>query len=328
MKRFELKPGDLIMSCSGTMGKIAIAPNKLRVGIINQALLKLTPNKNLDTKFLKYWMKSTNFQNSIKKYSKGVAIKNIASVKILKQIEVPLPPLPEQIRIVKILDEVFSKIELAKKNTEKNLQNSKELFESYLQNIFEKGGDNWEEKKIEEIAKIEKNKNNRNNLPYVGMEDIESNSGKFLGSKKIKNVKSSTFHFSSGHILYGRLRPYLNKILIPNFEGHCSTEIFPIKTSKAININFLFYWFLQQSTVEKINKTCTGTRMPRANMKKVFKNFTIKFPKSLATQKQIVIELDALSEKTKNLEDIYQQKIDDLDELKKSVLQKAFAGEL
>lgn len=80
MKRFELKAGDLIMSCSGTMGKIAIVPKNFRRGIINQALLKLTPSQNVMNVFLKLWMQSQSFQDSLKECSQGAAIQNVASV--------------------------------------------------------------------------------------------------------------------------------------------------------------------------------------------------------------------------------------------------------
>ena len=102
MTRFELNSGDLIMSCSGTMGKIAIVPENIKKGIINQALLKLTPSKKISTVFLKLWMQSENFQESLKEYSGGAAIQNVASVAILKQIEIPLPTLPDQQPIVSI----------------------------------------------------------------------------------------------------------------------------------------------------------------------------------------------------------------------------------
>ena len=104
MKRFELKSGDLIMSCSGTMGKMAIVPEKIKKGIINQALLKLTPSKKISTVFLKLWMQSGSFQDSLKACSQGAAIQNVASVKILKEIKIPIPSLPTQHRIVSILE--------------------------------------------------------------------------------------------------------------------------------------------------------------------------------------------------------------------------------
>ncbi|BAZ83160.1 restriction endonuclease subunit S [Sphaerospermopsis kisseleviana CS-549] len=165
----------------------------------------------------------------------------------------------------------------------------------------------WEVKKLGEICEIEKNQGIYNNLPYVGMENIESNTARFIGSYQPQTVKSSTFRFNPNHILYGRLRPYLNKVLAPNFEGHCSTEIFPIKPSECLSKNFLLYWLLMDSTVNNINKTCTGARMPRANMTAVFE-FDFPVP-PLPEQKRIVAILDeafegidrAISNTEKNL---------------------------
>ena len=98
------------MSCSGTMGKVAIIPNEFKKGIINQALLKISPSNKILNVFLKLWMESTSFQESLKKHSGGAAIQNVASVSTLKNIEIPLPPLSEQRRIVSILDKCFSAI--------------------------------------------------------------------------------------------------------------------------------------------------------------------------------------------------------------------------
>lgn len=328
MRRFELKSGDLIMSCSGTMGKIAIVPENIKKGIINQALLKLTPSpKKISTVFLKLWMQSESFQDSLKEYSGGAAIQNVASVAILKQIEIPLPPLPEQKRIVAILDEAFAALAKAKANAEQNLKNAKELFESYLQGVFENKGEGWEEKTLGEVCEYDKNSNKRDDLPYVGLEDIQSNTGKFIGPFEPRSMKSLTFYFNEAHVLYGRLRPYLNKVLLPDFEGHCSTEIFPIKPKKnVLDRGFLFRWLIAAKTMKKINATWTGATLPRANMSTVLE-FKINLP-SFKEQKAIVQKLDELSTEIKKLEAIYIQKINDLEELKKSVLQKAFSGEL
>lgn len=103
MKRFQVNPGDLIMSCSGTMGKVSIIPENAPKGVINQALLKLTPKSGVSNKFLKYC-----FENSVTKQmnstARGGAIQNVASVNVLKDIEIQVPSLPEQQRIVAILD--------------------------------------------------------------------------------------------------------------------------------------------------------------------------------------------------------------------------------
>lgn len=101
MKRFEIKPGDVIMSCSGTMGKTSLVPDGIEPGVINQALLKLSPKRDrLLASYLKYWMESRSFQDLLGINSGGAAIKNVASVKILKAISMRLPPIRVQEHIV------------------------------------------------------------------------------------------------------------------------------------------------------------------------------------------------------------------------------------
>lgn len=104
MKRFEVKPSDIIMSCSGTMGKTQIIPHNAKRGIINQALLKLNPNSNLTSDYLKLLMDSNIFQDKLFSNVGGAAIQNIASVKVLQNIVIPLPPLSVQSRIVERIE--------------------------------------------------------------------------------------------------------------------------------------------------------------------------------------------------------------------------------
>ncbi len=127
-------------------------------------------------------------------------------------------------------------------------------------------------------------------LPYVGLEDIVSGEGRFTGSVKPKKVQSSTFRFTSEHILYGRLRPYLNKVYLPDFDGHCSTEIFPIRPASNVDRRYLYYWLSMEATVKEIDRTCTGARMPRANMDEILE-FPIPLP-PLSEQQRIVAVLD------------------------------------
>ena len=102
MKRFELKCGDLLMSCSGTMGKIAIVPQNIKRGIINQALLKITPNENVILKeYLKLIIGSDYFQKLLIGLSSGAAQVNVPSVKILKNIIMPVPNINTQKEILK-----------------------------------------------------------------------------------------------------------------------------------------------------------------------------------------------------------------------------------
>lgn len=314
----KIKKPSITVSARGTIG---FSVKRLETFFPVVRLIVVTPKnlKELELDFLDYSLKNINFKHS------GSSIPQL-TVPMIRDYEIPLPPLPEQQRIVSILDEAFAAIAMAKANAEQNLKNAKELFESYLQGVFDKKGDCWEHKKLGEVVKYDKNQSIHKGLPYVGLEHIESNSGRFIGSVESQEVKSSTFYFDEHHVLYGRLRPYLNKVLLPDFKGHCSTEIFPITVNRQVAREFLFHWLIAGSTVKMIDATSTGARMPRANMNQVLE-FDFAFP-SIKEQQTIVRQLDALRAETKKLEAIYQKKIEDLEELKKSILQKAFAGEL
>ena len=148
----------------------------------------------------------------------------------------------------------------------------------------------WEIKKLGDVCEFDKAQGIHRGLPYVGLEHIESHTARFIGSANPQLAKSATFRFSDQHILYGRLRPYLNKALAPDFEGHCSTEIFPLKPSRELSREYLLYWLLADETCERINATCTGARMPRAQMNEVL-GFDFPIP-PLAEQQRIVGVLD------------------------------------
>lgn len=136
MSRFELRSGDLIMSCSGTMGRVAITPEGIKRGIINQALLKLSPIQDLVAEFLKYWMESGSFQEQIAMHSQGAAIKNVASVKVLKKIDVPLPNISAQDKIVSRLDDFSQQTQHLETIYQQKLTALSELKQSILQKAF------------------------------------------------------------------------------------------------------------------------------------------------------------------------------------------------
>lgn len=180
LKRFILSPGDLIMSCSGTMGKIAIVPDGVKTGIINQALLKLTPTEKIDINYLKYWLESESFQFTLNENTHGAAIKNVASVSVLKAIEIPLPPLAEQKRIAAILD----KADAIRRKRQQAIQ----LADDFLRAVFlEMFGDpvtnakGWEEAVLKDIADIRSgvtkgkkiNPDDAVTLPYMRVANVQ-----------------------------------------------------------------------------------------------------------------------------------------------------------
>ncbi len=148
----------------------------------------------------------------------------------------------------------------------------------------------WSVTRLGDICTVEKSLGIHKNLPYVGLEHIEGGTGRFLGSRRPTSVKSSTFKFSPQHVLFGRLRPYLNKVMLPDFGGHCSTEIFPLRPSTTLSREFLRYWLTSEATVARIDATSTGARMPRANVSAVL-SFELPVP-SISEQRRIVGILD------------------------------------
>lgn len=137
MIRFELKPGDIIMSCSGvTLGRVAIVPDGIKRGIINQALLKLTPKKNVSVHFIKHWLRSPIFQKIIFDFAGGAAIPNVPSAKILKDIQIPFPSLKEQEKVVNDIELILVETQKLELIYHQKLNDLEELKKSILQKAF------------------------------------------------------------------------------------------------------------------------------------------------------------------------------------------------
>ena len=260
---------------------------------------------------------AATLKEKLLKLSSKTTIDFVSTGKV-KELTIPVPSLLEQGRIVEVLDAAFAKIDALKENAQKNLENAKALFQQVLkQELTPKP--NWQTKKLGEVCKYIKEQGS-----YLGMEDIEPETNKYLGKLIPKNVKSTTFKFHQGYVLFGRLRPYLRKVLTPKFEGHCSTEIFPIQPCQDINCEFLRFWFLDN--IDDINRTCTGARMPRANMNDVL-NFVISYPQ-IDEQEEIVLKIENITQKSNKVIANAEKTIAECDALKQAVLRRAFNGEL
>jgi type I restriction enzyme S subunit len=337
MKRFELLSGDLIMSCSGTMGKVAIVPNGIQKGIINQALLKLTPKNNLIIRFLRYWMSSEDFQISISLHSQGAAIKNVASVQVLKTISLPCPELSEQKRIVQILDETFEKIDTLKANAERNLQNAKELFQSALTDEL-KLKEGWEVKKLKEIGnaqtgttpKTVDKENFGDFIPFIKPADIDiTGNGAIrydhdgLSEKGLRTGRKMV----TGSILMVCIGATIGKVGFVDRDVSCNQQINSLTVKEGFSTKFIYYALSTKAFFDQVLHNAAQATLPIINKGK-WETLTISFPKSIKVQQSIVDHLDALSAHCKELEANYQKTIAQCDEMKKAVLGKAFRGEL
>lgn len=279
------------------------------------------------------WIVFYFYLTDLTKHTTGLTVPKLNQAN-LRDIEIPLPTLPEQRRIVAILDEAFEAIAKAKENAKKNLQNSKELFESYLQSIFTKPGEVWEKNKLGEVCEIssklvDPRKPEFQNLIHIGAGNIEPQKGTLSDLRTAKEEKliSGKFLFNESMVLYSKIRPYLKKVVNCDLQGLCSADIYPLLPLKEKMIkNYLYHLLLTRDFTEYAIAGSQRAGMPKVNREHLFAYIFYLPP--LKVQKSIVAKLDALSSETKKLEVIYQKKLDDLDELKKSILKKAFNGEL
>ena len=303
----------IILSTRAPIGHLAINETPMST---NQGCRGIVPSKKLDTWYLYYFLKKN--VKLLDSLGTGATFKEL-STKALAGIKIPLPPLPEQQRIVSILDEAFAAIAKAKANAERCLSLSKALFESYLQRMFENG--DWETKTINQISKnlnskrvpITKNKRKCGNIPYYGASGIVDYVANYLFDEDLLCVSED------GANLLARTYPIAFSISGKSWvNNHAHVLKFSnIDTQKFVEVYI---------NSIRIDDYVSGMAQPKLNQAMLNK-IPIPLP-SLKNQQNIVRQLDALRAETQKLEVVYQKKIADLEELKKSILHKAFAGEL
>jgi type I restriction enzyme S subunit len=288
----------------------------------------------ISPKFLHYHMQ-LHWKSLGTKKQYGSAT-NFIKIGNFKEYEVEFPPLPEQQRIVSILDECLAAIDKAKANAEQNLKNAKELFESYLQGVFEKKGDDWEEKIIKEVCELKSGITISTNLERTEGDVLYVKVGDMTLPENEVEINTSSRFVNSSEIKANQIIPN-SAIIFPKRGGAIATNkkrkivkatIVDLNTmaiipSSKIDADYFFHWF----QLIDLNTISNGTSIPQINNYS-FDEVRIPFPKSLKEQQTIVRQLDTLRAETQKLEAVYQKKIADLEELKKSILQKAFAGEL
>jgi len=337
LKRSQLQTNDILFSIAGALGRIGIVRDEIIPANTNQALaiIRLKNNSCVSVNYLAKYFNSNLISDEIEKLKGGAAQQNL-SLTQLNDLEIPFPPLPEQQRIVAILNEAFAVIAKAKANAEKNLKNAKELFESYLQSVFENKGEDWEEKTLKDLTTILGDGLhgtpkytpdgdyffiNGNNLTKGGIEFKESTKRVSIDeyNKHKKKLTDRTVLVSINGTL-GNVAFYKGEKIILG-KSACYFNL-----KETVDKNFIQYVLFSPKFLTYANKEATGATIKNVSLK-TMREFLVPLP-SIRTQQAIVQKLDALSTETQKLEAIYRQKINDLEELKKSILQKAFNGEL
>jgi type I restriction enzyme S subunit len=331
----EIFEGDCLVSrLPDPVGRACVLPNtgERMITAVDCTIIRFDRKQLIPDWFL-YYSLSNDYQKEIQKQVTGATRQRI-SRKNLGLVSVPLPPLPEQQRIVSILDEAFAAIAKAKANAEQNLKNAKELFESYLQGVFENGG--WDTKKLNEITEVKDGTHDspkyiKEGIPFVTQKNIKLNGLSFHDTKFITDADHEKFYKRSnvtyGDILISMIGANRGMAAIVDDKRTFSIKnVGLIKSSKNINMNYLLYFLKSSIAMKYVLYMSNGGAQEFVGLT-ALRSFPIPFP-SLNEQQTIVRQLDALRAETQKLEAMYQKKIADLEELKKSILQKAFLGEL
>ncbi len=311
-------------------------------GALANNLFRLIPNSSfeINSEFLYYFLLSPFFQGHIQKMMNGAAMPAI-SFGMINNINFPLIEITQQKRIVKLIDRAFEAIDKAKANAEQNLKNAKELFESYLQNTFDNESDDWVTSTIGETCNLMTGGTpSRSKKEYFDNGTINWLVSGDINKKEIYDCEGKItelgFENSNTKILplnsvmialngQGKTRGTVAMLRIKATCNQSLVSIYP-KDDNEILPELIFsnlegrYIEIRKMTGDSGNDR-RGLNMP------LIRKIKFSYPKSITKQKQIVTKLDTLSDETKKLEAVYQQKIDDLDELKNSILQKAFNGE-
>lgn len=332
--------GTLLMSFKLTLGKTAFAECDLYT---NEAIAAIfIKNKNINKYFLDYVLKFTDLEKYVDNAVKGKTLNK----QKLKQIEILLPKnIKEQERIVGILDENFAKIDENIKILEQDLLNLDELMQSALQKAFNPLKDNakenyklpqsWEWKSLGEIGEIitgtTPSKNNPNfygnEYPLFKPSDLNgdmiikyaSDNLSKLGFDNARNLPKDT-------ILVVCIGASIGKVGLSGVNGSCNQQINAIIPNSAFTSKYLFFVCLSNYFQTILKKNASQTTLPIIN-KTEFSKLQIPLP-PIKEQEQITSHLDELSSHVKNLKQNYQAQIKDLQELKNSLLDKAFKGNL
>lgn len=340
LDRFKVYQGDLLIAMSGaTTGKLGINKSET-VFYLNQRVGKFIPKKYLNKAFLYYFL-TTKVEESLR-IAAGAAQPNLSTEQI-NNFEIPLPPLPEQQRIVSILDEAFAAIAKAKANAEQNLKNTKELFESYLEDLFSILFRERDKKTVSELAKV------------IGGYSFKSTDFKKEGKYQVirmGNVRPGIIRENESPVFIDELdekalskalllandviitqtgtkkkRDYGFTVIIEKENYLLNQRIASIRFSDKCLPKFFLYFSWTNIFKDQYFANETGTvGQGNVGIGAITEAIVPFIP--VNEQKMIIDRIDAVRIEAQKLEAVFQKKIDDLEELKKAILQKAFSGQL
>ena len=342
----EIFEGDCLISrLPDPVGRSCLLPEtgERMITAVDCTIVRFNP-KQLLPEFFNFYSQSDDYLKAVDAETTGTTRKRISRSK-LGQAAIPLPPLPEQQRIVGILDEAFEGIATAKTNAEKNLQNARALFESHLESVFTRRGPGWVENKLKSLT----TKIGSGVTPRGGEESYKSEGVSLIRSL---NVHDLGFRYPKLAFLDDAQADNLSNVevqrrdVLLNITGasvaRCCIvpeDVFPARVNQHVSIirpiaekldaDFLHYLLISKPYKDQLLQTgAEGGSTRQAITKAQIQDFSVKYPATLKEQKSIVAKLDAMLAETQCLESLYQRKLAALEALKKSLLHQAFNGKL
>ena len=327
--QLALNQGDILLEKSGgspaqPVGRVVYFEQSKNEKIVyGNFISKLqVKNKDMEPKFLFYYLLYFYKTGNINKYqSQTTGIRNL-HLKDYLGIEIPKFDTNIQKKIVERLNAIRKAQELCDTQIQKNEEFFESLFISSIVNGIDKKLGELFDRQCKTILPI---KTPNKEFNFIGLENIESNTGNLINFQ-VNNggkIKSNKFIFQKGDVLYGKLRPYLNKVWLAGFNGICSTDIWVLRpNSKKIDATILSTLVKSNVVLQRMSSIMTGTNLPRANPKS-FDSLIVKIP-TLKNQKELTKKLDATQDYKKLL--LKQKSL--LKELFDSVLYKSMNGEM
>lgn len=269
---------DFVISLRSFQGGIEYAHYR---GIISPAYTVMKANDKIEIPYFRYLAKSVDFIQLLQTCVTGIREGQNIDYKLLKKNYLPIPPRTEQIQIAKFLDFKVALINKFIKEKKREIILLKEQKQAEINQVVTRGvnpnakmkdsgitwigeiPEHWEEFRLKTRLQLTNNKiSAQNKKSYLGLENIESWSGKYIVTESISEGQSNIF--KTGNLLFGKLRPYLAKVYLTEFDGVCSTELLVYEILKD-NPKFMQYLLLSKGFVDTVNASTYGSKMPRAN---------------------------------------------------------------
>ena len=339
LPKYRLASGDIVFARTGaTTGKsflVADPPEAVFASYLIR--LRLIGNELLSG-FVSLFFQSADYWQAIKEGSSGSAQGGFNATK-LGALTIPVPPLPEQHRIVAILDEAFDGIATANANAEKNLQNARALFESHLQSVFT---DAWRAGVLVTLADLATNitdgdhmppPKSQEGVPFITIGNVVKDVRKidfantFMVPKEYFDALKPSKKPKVGDVLYTVTGSFGIPVLINEQRDFCfQRHIGLVRPKVGISSEWHFYLLMSPQIVRQATTGATGTAQKTVSLT-VLRGFEVpRIP--LAIQEVATARLNSLAYETQRLASLYQQKLTALDDLKKSLLHQAFSGKL